>query len=598
MADVVRSYISSHDGKLQIALQEDSALEPVKEHPEDRAIVVDPAVKHQPILGLGGTMLDTDVYHLTRMSPAKRLEVLSAICDTKNGANWNLMRVPFGSTDWERDTNFYTYNDMPRGAKDWNLKKFSIQRDIERGLPELLHDIKRINPHVIFLASVWGVPGWMKENDSIMFGRFNPECTQVYARYLCMAVQAWQKLGIEFHAITPQNEPLTSEDRATPACRFTWRMQKEVIKALRREFEQQNIKMQIWCYDHNFNIADGFVGPMLEDGEARALIDGVAFHDYGGTPVVMGEYQAKYPNLAFYMTETHVTTPEGLSHLIDQFHNGSRSYIQWTTMSDEYGGPHQFLGRPFIYPEKPLPKERRNFVYSHRDHPDDWGKGSSWGLYGQFTKFICRGSVRVDSTYGHKKWVTAVAFQDSGGEICVIVVNQTVEEQQFRLRLGRGEVDCKLPANSIGTYLLAPGPLSTTTMALAAKAQEKHFSELPTFDLEVVEVLIARPANAGEEVTLEARIHNVGDAPTPSAGTLYVSFFLDGDYRIGRSVTVPGVIPPGGDIVVAANIPFGKKATWTAESGYHVITAWVEIGNTTRERNMNNNVKSREFCFV
>ncbi len=63
-------------------------------------------------------------------------------------------------------------------------------------------------------------------------------------------------------------------------------------------------------------------------------------------------------------------------------------------------------------------------------------------------------------------------------------------------------------------------------------------------------------------------------------------------------MSVPGALQPGSEVVVAANIPVGRKVTWTAEPGYHVITAWVEMGNTTREHNMNNNAKSREFHFA
>ena len=595
MQDTLRAYLSSLNGKLQLTPQPEATLTPAKLPPTEITLIIDPSVKHQPILGLGGTMLDTDVCHLMRMSPPKRAEMLSALFEKKDGAGWNFIRVPLGSTDWERSSDYYTYDDMPRGSKDWNLEHFSMHRDIGRALPDLLHSITKINPDVVFLASVWGVPGWMKENDSIMFGRFNPECTGVYARYLRKAVQAWSALGIEFYAITTQNEPLTSDDRATPACRFTWRMQAPVIKALKQEFLAHNIKTQIWCFDHNFNLADAFVGPLLKDPDLYAVIDGVAFHDYGGSPKVMGGLRAMYPNMPFYMTETHVWNPSGLSHLVDQFRNGSRSYLQWTSIADEYNGPHQFLGTPFIYPGEPAPLERRNFVYNHRDDPDNWGKGSSWGLYAQFTRFLRRDMVRIDSSFGHVKWVTTVAFQHPDGEIAVVVVNQTAEEQSFALRIGRGEYSAKLPAQAIGTWLIAPGVLCASEYLPVSSAPEKLFTEPPAFDLEITDIRFEHPVKAGGEAVLMARVRNAGNSPTPKDCPMFVYFSLDGDCPIGRSVTVPAPIRPGNEIQVAANIPFGKKPTWTVEPGYHLITANVILGNTAAERNTDNNLFSKEF---
>lgn len=49
--------------------------------------------------------------------------------------------------------------------------------------------------------------------------------------------------------------------------------------------------------------------------------------------------------------------------------------------------------------------------------------------------------------------------------------------------------------------------------------------------------------------------------------------------------------------MVAANIPFGSKETWTAEAGYHFICAYAVLGNTFHERNTDNNRMIKEFFF-
>ncbi|MCL2665485.1 MAG: hypothetical protein FWE82_07730, partial [Defluviitaleaceae bacterium] len=453
--DTVYTTYSNGDGSASL-----KSLEPVKmteaSAADTRTIVIDETVTGRAMLGMGGTWTDTDVYNLQRMSKAKQDEVLTALFDKDKGAGWNFMRLPFGSTDWESTCDYYTYCDMPRGEKDWDLKNFSIKRDIGRGFFNLARRCTEIDPGVIFLASVWGVPGWMKENDSIMFGRFDAACTDVYAKYLRMAVQAYAEQGVKLHALTTQNEPLTGDGRATPACRFTWRMQKGVITALRREFDAHGIDTEIWIYDHNFDMADVFVAPLLEDAEARAAFDGVAFHDYGGSPEVMGELARKYPDIPFYMTERFIASVSDMDNLVQQLRNGAQSYIQWKTMTDEYSGPHQFLGRPFIY-RRPTRQEYLPFVYNMKDDADDWRKAPSYGLYAQFTKFLRRGMKRVDCTGGCREFITAAAFADDKRKIVLVAVNQTDAEQPFTLRIGGAEAALVMPPQSVASHEIMPG---------------------------------------------------------------------------------------------------------------------------------------------
>jgi glucosylceramidase len=246
----VKAYVSSMDKRHVLTAMPAGAFTTADAQPDDNSIILDPARRGQPILGFGGNLMDTDVYNLLRMSPGEQDKVLELLFDPDKGAGWNFMRVPFGSSDWERNFDYYTYNDMPEGEKDWELAHFSVQKDIDRGFFELLRKIRRLYPQVEFLASVWGLPGWMKSNDSIMGGSFLPECTDVYARYLRMCVQAFAEQGIGLYAVTIQNEPKSSDfpnnNRGTPCTRFTWRLQRDVLIALRGEFNTHGIDTRIW----------------------------------------------------------------------------------------------------------------------------------------------------------------------------------------------------------------------------------------------------------------------------------------------------------------------------------------------------------------
>ncbi len=560
------------------------------------SVTLDPERVDQPILGFGGIWTDTDVNMVLSMSPEKQDEVLHILFDKQNGAGWSFMRLPFGSTDWETTTDYYTYDDVPYGQYDWELKNFSIQRDIDRGLFDLARRCKAINPELKFLGSVWGVPAWMKENHSIMYGRFNPECTEAYARYLCKTVEAFKEQGVELYALTPQNESLCSDDRATPACRFTWRMQKEVVLALKRELEQANLSTEVWIFDHNFDLSDEFVKPMLADSEVYSAIDGVAYHDYGGSPEVMGELHAKYPDMPFYMTERNMCSVPELSRLVEQLRNGARSYLQWSVLTNEYGGPHQYGGNPFKY-VRPRGPEHLAVLYNHKDNPDDWRYAKGYGPYAQFTKFIRPGMVRIFSTPGNQKWVSNVAFLDQkDGTLVTVLVNQTESEQPVSINCMGWQADFSVEPMSIATCVITDcnSPCQTDN---ACTFSYPVAEATPQWDLQPQQILLKGDMVEGEEILFGCRVKNVGQLATPQGASLFCTYFLDGDCPIGRSIDVCPPLELGEEITVWVNVPVGLKRTWTAEGGYHTFFVWTDMGGCAPELNCDNNRVGAELYF-
>ncbi len=168
----MRLYVSSDDMSRVLSLSFDASLQPVVLPPDEDTFMIDPRRLAQPILGFGGNSTDTEVYNLIRMSPGARNAALKKLFDPVEGAGWSMLRLPLGSSDWERNFDFYTYDDMPEGEKDWELKHFSVKRDEERGYFELLRQIHSLYPDVVFIGSVWAIPGWMKSTDNILGGDF------------------------------------------------------------------------------------------------------------------------------------------------------------------------------------------------------------------------------------------------------------------------------------------------------------------------------------------------------------------------------------------------------------------------------------------
>lgn len=595
----MKQYISTNDLTRVLSLSKDEPMYETASRPDEDTFMIDPTVKGQPILGFGGNLTDTEVYNLMRMSEGSRKAALKKLFDPVEGAGWNFLRLPFGSSDWERNLDFYTYDDMPEGEKDWNLEHFSVQREEERGYFDLLKQIIQDYPEVVFVASVWAIPGWMKSTDNILGGIFLSEYTDVYARYLRKTVQEFEKRGISIYSITIQNEPKSSDFpnncRQSPATRFTWRLAKDVMIALRREFTEHNIATRIWAYDHNYDMVNIFVDPLLADEEARKAFDGVAFHPYRGDPKVLAKYVRDYPDVPLYSIEKTVSTPEDMDELLRQLRYGVQSYLLWSFIQDNYGGPHQLLGTPFKY----LRDTRQGIIYSMVDNPDDWRISASYGLFGAFTKYIRRGMRLADSKYGHAKWLTQVAFSDDLGNIVSVIVNQTAKEHYCTVRVGSYEQRICVPAMAVSACVIDAEEYNAN-VDLKAVAPEKEVYEAPVFDMEPVSMFIDESAVSNTEVRFKVELKNVGNASTPENMTAAVDFLLDGDFRIGRAYGTIKPLAPGESVVLSANTPLpdvsgtGVKTTWTAVKGIHDFMALLNVGNCyPPEANEYNN----RFCM-
>ena len=565
--------------------------------PDARTVVVDPDDRDQPLLGLGGVFTGTDLFTLSRLPPDRRDAAMRALFDPREGAGWSCLRVPLGSTDWEPVPDYFTYDDAPDGERDWDLARFSVARDRERGLFAALRRAKEINPALRFHGAVWGIPAWMKENRSRCFGRFDPACTEVYARYLARAVLALREEGVPLVAVSPQNESLTANDRPTPATCMPWWVQRDVVVATRRALDRAGLgDVAVWAFDHNYDLSDFFVRPLLDDPAARAAVGGIAYHDYGGEPETMAALHRERPDLPLYATEKTVLGPAGMARIVRQLRAGARCYNQWTTASDEWGAPHQFQGRLVDYRRAPPPETARNFVVVPRDDPSDFSLSPGWGLYGQLARHLRPGMVRVGCTGGSDAWLRAVAFRDPAtGEVALATVNATDAEQPFSLRCGRLGARLSQPPRSVATWRFVPeedGP------ALAVPPEPEP-APPHGWEIAAEEILPGGPLREGADLPLACRVRNVGDAPVPPDAVLRADFTLDGDLPVALAHVPLPPLAPGEAFVARANVPTGmpyeNRVAWRAEAGRHQIFVRVGVGNAPEPRPPRRAVFAREF---
>jgi len=401
---------------------------------------VDEAASCQSILGLGSSFEHSTCHNLNLLPPDRREQVIESLVHPTKGIGMSLMRICIGTPDFTASP-WYTYDDMPPGQKDPELKRFSIAKDREYVLP-VLKAACRINPELKFFASPWSPPAWMKTNDRIGGGRINPEHFRPFAEYLARFVEAYREEGIAVHAITIQNEPEYAPE-TYPTCRWSAAEQRDFIRDhLGPVFQARKLSTLIWCFDHNFN-NPGFPATILRDSQAAQYVDGTAFHHYEGRPAAMMKLQEDFPAKHLYFTEGSTFGAAGAARIISFLRNGSRSYNAWVTVIDHRGkpnpGPHSCSPTCIVLNRDSLELNYR-FDYF---------------IYGQFMKFIRPGAVRIAST--DEDGVPAnVAFRNMDGSLVLVAANSGISPQDLAVSWkGRG-FSATLAPKSVSTFRWSP----------------------------------------------------------------------------------------------------------------------------------------------
>lgn len=437
-ASQVSVWTSSEDGKSSLTLGDPLPLKKAK-HVKDNVIRVDPARTYQSIVGMGGSLEHSTCYNLSRLDPKRREEVIERLVSPTTGIGMNLMRICIGTSDFVGEP-YYSYDDMPKGQTDPNLEKFSVEKDKAYVLPVLRTALQK-NPDLLFVASPWSPPAWMKTNESLREGELKRDCYDAYARYLVKYIQAYAAEGIPIFAMTPQNEPRMSDEGYT-TCLWTGEQERDFIRGhLGPQFTTRGIKTQVWCWDHNWNLLE-FPRAILSDPKAAKYVDGTAFHLYEGRVEAQGRFHDEFPQKNLYFTEGSTFSTSGAVRIINILRNWARSYNAWVLMLDEHrkpnNGPHG-AGATCVELKDDLSVEYRFDYY----------------MYGQFMKFIPRAAIRVDSTEG-ERWFTNVVFKNPDGAMVLVVANANRDERKFRVVCSGKMFSAVLGPRSVATYRWLP----------------------------------------------------------------------------------------------------------------------------------------------
>ncbi|GID27385.1 hypothetical protein Abr02nite_23680 [Paractinoplanes brasiliensis] len=443
----------------------------------DTTVVVDPSQERQQYSGIGFSIDETSVSNLWKLTPAEREKAVKLLVDPRHGAGFDRFRLTIGSPDLIEHLPFWSYDELPPGVtEDFELKYFSIQRDIDLHMVDTIKLIQKHNPQATFFASAWSAPAWMKTNNRFtgevalkpgsttehyQVGKLRDDCIDVLARYYVKYIQSMRQHGINVDAITLLNEP--GMDVVYPAMDISVEQQQKLSVAIKREFAKNRLKTQLYVHDFNFwdwrdpnSTTTKNYYRIFNDPATRKAADAIAFHPYWGDPAVMRDAYQQFGK-PVHMTETSDLNP---ATVLSYFRLNAGSYTLWAQATDQTGGTLHWtdkrdnnvdweeVGRTTKWPDRLVKVNTETKTFSVRDE-----------LYplGQFARYLTPHDVRVESS-APAAGVSNVVYRD-GSKFTAILANSTDQTRNIRIVLGGnaqgpggGTQIVTVPAHAFATY--------------------------------------------------------------------------------------------------------------------------------------------------
>ena len=410
---------------------------------EAATIQVDEKEVFQVVDGFGYCLTGGSAALLHRMDAPARARLLRELFGTAGPAiGVSYLRLSIGASDL--DDHVFSYDDLPTGQTDPTLARFSLAPDREHLIP-VLKEILAINPSLKLLGSPWSPPAWMKTNEATKGGSLRPEFYDAYAQYFVKYLRGMRAEGIRLDAVTIQNEPLHPGNN--PSLLMLAGQQAEFIKkSLGPAFRAAGLDTKIIVYDHNADRPDYPIS-ILDDPEARAYVDGSAFHLYGGKIEALSQVHAAHPDKNLYFTEQWVGSKTSFENnlgwhvknlLIGATRNWARTVLEWNLAADPQQNPH-------------TPGGCTECLGALTLSGDQVTRNPAYYIIAHASKFVRPGSVRIGSTAAGA--LPNVAFRTPTGARVLIVQNDQTTAQTFGVGYRGRTFRSTLNAGAVGTYV-------------------------------------------------------------------------------------------------------------------------------------------------
>jgi glucosylceramidase len=411
------------------------------EHP---TIEVDDSRTFQTTDGFGFTLTGGSAMHIVRMAPTARAALLRELFAT-DGTNigTSYLRLSIGASDL--NARVFSYNDLPPGETDPEMKKFDLRPDRADVIP-VLKEILTINPAIKLMGSPWSAPTWMKTTNDTRGASLNPKFHDACAKYFVKYIQAMKAEGIRIDAITIQNEPLNPDNN--PSMFMSATQQAAFIKlSLGPAFAAAKLDTKIIIYDHNCNRPD-YPLSILNDPEAAKYVNGSAFHLYAGRIDVLAKVHDAHPDKNIYFTEQWMGAPVNLQRelawhvrelIIGATRHWSRTVLEWNLAANSRWEPHTDRGGC------------NRCVGAVTIDDNQVTRNPAYYIIAHAAKFVRPGSVRIASNT--LPALPNVAFKTPERRHVLIVLNNSQERQTFNISHRGKLLTSVLNPDSVGTFV-------------------------------------------------------------------------------------------------------------------------------------------------
>ncbi len=487
----------------------------------DNAFVIRTDEQRQAIDGFGGSLTESSAFVLACVSPEQRQAVLEELYG-EQGANFSVARTQIGASDFSVEGHY----SLAEQEGDTALLSFSLDRDKE-GFPKakypqvkderydlfyLMKDIAQIKQNQQdktwrIMASPWTAPAWMKDNGMYYQrdeharrgGFLLPEYYQTFANYFVKYLEAWRAEGVEFWAVTPENEPM-GNDGGWESMDFPPAVEAEFIgKYLGPALENNGFgDVQIYGFDQNTFEMGPYTAAVYGDEQANRYTDGMAIHWYGSTiscfPEVLDSIHNLYPDKTLFHSEgcidnlgcpawDGVTDPVGFvesgwfnndafwwtpsatdwaystpfwpewhpkyapvhryaQYIIDGVNHWMTGLCDWNIVLDSIGGPNH-VGN---YAGAPVMIDYANDIIYFTPY---------YYVLKQFSRSMRPGDVvlGVSQPQGQEQ-IHLCAVRKADGSLAVNILNRSEQADDVRVQIGDYTATVPMPANSVKTLFI------------------------------------------------------------------------------------------------------------------------------------------------
>ena len=440
---------------------------------------------YQEYEGYGASMTHASGALITEADEETRAALLDALF-SRSGANFSLVRIPIGASDYIPGDEYFTCDDMPDGQTDKALEHFTLEHDGQ--LLSVLKQIKQINPDVTFMASPWSAPAWMKVNNSLVGGGYlKQDMHEAYADYIVRFVEEYAKQGIDISYVSIVNEPSVGA-LSYPTMDMTPAEAAELTTLVGGKLREKGLDTDIVGWDFNYGsssgaFADAFFECLYEEGEAGKYSDTVAFHGYDGDGYlnpdtmsglrtgiekVVNEYgkaalvteitesasSTDFAGNLTYAAENVVVNPCAVqTDEEDNSWNGCGGALYWNFVLDGDGGP-----TPAAHDDNPcsgvitLDKTVRQGSTTYR-----YTKSSAYYAMAQVSKFMydvdgkpCR-ALRTQTEYVE---LSVMSYYRNDGAIITVVCNTSeFNDSSVDIVIGDKKISYEMMPQSIVTFV-------------------------------------------------------------------------------------------------------------------------------------------------